>query len=63
MSDRTYCAEILRIWGTDILCAEKLVDDATRNPAGFSDLYYLIKLDPEDFLELCAGKWHPKVET
>jgi len=58
MSDRTYCAEILRIWGTDILRAQEMVDKARRPPYKIEEGEYQIVMDPEDFLDLCAGKWH-----
>ena len=47
---------MMKIWGQDIRRAEGLVTGSI--PSGGTDSGYVIELDPEDFLDLCAGKWH-----
>jgi hypothetical protein len=53
---RTFSPLMLKIWGNDILRAEMLVSGEIQT--GGIDSGYEVKLDPEDFLDLCAGKWH-----
>ena len=54
--ERKYSDFMLKIWGCDIKHAEKLVSGEIVTFG--SDSGYVITLDPEDFLDLCAGKWH-----
>jgi hypothetical protein len=54
---RNYKAEMRRVWGEDITKAERLVQRAESGEQMDND-EYSIHLDPEDFLDLCAGKWH-----
>jgi len=54
MTDRVYPAEMLRVWGKDIREAESMMANAGK----IADERYCVTLDPEDFLDLCAGKWH-----
>lgn len=52
------------IWAKELSKARALVDEATKRPGDeFPD--YKIELDPEDFLDLCNGKWDeaPNVEV
>lgn len=59
MKKREYQTEIMRVWGEDISRAEALVGKAERlDETDDVGDWYLVKLDPEDFLDLCAGKWH-----
>ena len=44
------------VWFKELAKARKLVDEATKNP-GYDNPDYEINLDPEDFLDLCNGKW------
>ncbi len=53
---REFSPLMLKIWGQDIRRAEGLVSGDI--PSGGTDSGYVIELDPEDFLDLCAGKWH-----
>lgn len=57
MEKRIYSADMLRIWGRKIKYAEQLMLDVEENPNSHDDGSYKIELDPEDFLDLCAGKW------
>ena len=54
--ERKYSDFMLKIWGNDIKHAEKLVSGEIVTSG--SDSGYVINIDPEDFLDLCAGKWH-----
>ena len=53
MGKREYSQEMLRVWKKEIDAMEKMVSDSRSVP----DESYLITLDPEDFLDLCCGKW------
>ena len=55
MSERVYGNEILEFWEAEIRKAEHLVETVAPEDI---DENYVIKLDPEDFLDLCAGRWH-----
>jgi hypothetical protein len=55
---RKYTAEMQRNWGKEIAKAERLVADVKSNPLSHGDGDYVVELDPEDFLDLCAGKWN-----
>ena len=57
MEKRKYCPGIVRIWGDDIKKAEELVMRGEADPSAVEGIYE-VKLDPEDFLDLCAGRWH-----
>lgn len=55
---REYSPDIQRVWRKEIAEAERLVQSIEADPLGNGCGYYVVKLDPEDFLDLCAGKWH-----
>lgn len=46
---RIYSEKTLEIWGRDIYRANNMIE---------TDSAELVKLDPEDFLDLVAGRWH-----
>lgn len=53
MSNRVYGNDMLRAWRKEIERAESLVKNWREVP----DEEYRVVLDPDDFLDLCAGKW------
>lgn len=55
MKERQYSAQMRRVWGKQIDEAEEMVRKAT---SGSVPERYEVALDPEDFLDLCAGFWH-----
>ena len=57
MKERKYCQEIMRIWKDEIKRAENLISWTEADPEMAEDFYF-VPLNPEDFLDLCAGKWH-----
>lgn len=54
--ERKYSDFMIRIWGKDIKRAEDLISGEIQTESIESG--YFISLDPEDFLDLCAGTWH-----
>lgn len=57
MEQRTYSADVMRAWRMQIDNAERLVRDVESKIDMHDDGSYKVELDPEDFLDLCAGKW------
>jgi hypothetical protein len=57
MGNRKYSTEIQRVWRNEIAEAERLVQKFEKNTTDDGG-EYIVQLDPEDFLDLCAGKWH-----
>lgn len=57
MKLREYAQGIRKHWSKEIAQAEKLVEDIEADPMSHEGDYF-VQLDPEDFLDLCAGKWH-----
>ena len=53
--ERKYSDLMLKNWSNEIKYAEKLVNGEIVTSG--TDNGYVINLDPEDFLDLCAGKW------
>jgi hypothetical protein len=58
VENRKYTEEMQRHWGKEIAGAERLVAAARADPLSHGCGDYVVELNPEDFLDLCAGKWN-----
>lgn len=45
------------VWFKELAKARKLIEEAKSKPPGEEIDDYKIELNPEDFLDLCKGKW------
>ena len=59
MPEREYSAEMLDAWGPQIRLAEEMLREAH---AFTQPTNCQIILSPNDFLDLCAGRWHGKAK-